>query len=72
MVQGYVSLGGLCKNCLFEMHFRIFYKITVNWDFALWSIQGVAWGPVKQALHEVQLRGKHSPLSPPQTTQSIP
>lgn len=52
------------------MHFRVFYKITVYWDFALWSIQGLAWGPVKQALHEVQLRGKHSPLSPPQTTQS--
>lgn len=55
MIQSYVGLGDWHKNCLFEMHVRVFYKIIVDCNCALWSIQGLVHGPVKQPLVEVQL-----------------
>lgn len=37
--QGYAAFGGWWKNGLFEMHFCILCKITVEHDFALWITQ---------------------------------
>lgn len=62
IIQGYVGLGGCLKNHLFEMHFCVLYKITVDCDFAHWIIQGLTRGSVKKVLVEGQLQRKHSPL----------
>lgn len=61
MIQGYASLRGWQKNCLFEKHFCFFYKITIESNF-LKIAQGLACGPITGVPAEVRFQGKHSPL----------